>query len=89
MDSKRELKALINKLIKEELGYPQPYTMTDDEGRMAKQQLLKIAEHALAVASMMTDNTQLESWVQDKISKSEHNMTAIYDYLSHEYKNKL
>jgi len=89
MDNKRELKALINKLIKEELGYPNPYSMHDDEGRMAKQQLIKIAKSAAALASMMNDNTQLEGWVQDKISKSEHNMTAIYDYLSHEYSNSI
>lgn len=89
MDKNTRLRSLVNKLIKEELGYPQPYTMDDDEGRMAKQQLIKIAEQALAVASMLSNNSQLESWVQDKISKSEHNMTAIYDYLSHEYKNKL
>ena len=88
MDKNTRLRSLVNKLIKEELGYPQPYTMDDDEGRMAKQQLIKIAEHALAVASMLSNNSQLESWVQDKISKSEHNMTASYDYLSHEYKNK-
>jgi len=89
MDKNKQLRSLVNKIIKEELGYPQPYSMHDDEGRMAKQQLIKIAEHALAVAHMMSDNTQLESWVQDKISKSEHNMTAIYDYLSHEYKSNL
>ena len=86
MNQNAKIRSLINKLVKEELGYPQPYTMHDDEGRMAKQQLIKIAECAIAVANMLSDNTQLEGWVQDKISKSEHNMSAIYDYLSHEYK---
>lgn len=87
MNSNKEIRSIINKIIKEELGYPQPYSMHDDEGRMAKQQLIKIAECAINVANMLTDDTQLESWVQDKISKSEHNMSAIYDYLSHEYKS--
>lgn len=84
MANEQQLRKYIRSIIKEELKYPDPYTMHDDEGRMARQQLIKIAQSAVAIANMMDDNTQLEAWVQDKISVSEHNLTAIYDYLMYE-----
>jgi hypothetical protein len=42
----------------------------DDEGRMAKSQLYKIAKYASELYKMMDDNTQLDAWVQAKLTKA-------------------
>lgn len=65
----------------------------DYEGEMAKIQLMKIADNAMQIARMIkSEDQQLEAWVQDKISVSEHHMQAVRDYMKYgnasQYPNK-
>jgi hypothetical protein len=53
----------------------------DYEGQMAKAQLEMIASRAAEVAKMMSDDTQLEAWVQSKITTAEDYVTTVHDYL--------
>lgn len=56
----------------------------DYEGEMAKIQLMKIADNAMQIARMIkSEDQQLEAWVQDKISVSEHHMQAVRDYMKY------
>ncbi len=50
---------------------------------MAKAQLKKIAIQAQSLNEMLQDDTELDSWMQDKISKSEHNIESIHDYMKY------
>lgn len=56
----------------------------DDEGRMAKQQLYKIKKYAQELCNMLDDNTQLEGWVQAKITKAEEAIGAVKHYMEYE-----
>ena len=53
----------------------------DDEGNMAKSELRMIASRAQEMISMLDDNTQLEGWVQSKITKAEDYINSVYDYM--------
>ena len=61
------------KAIKEEADY---------EGQMARAQLQMIAKRAAALAEMMTDEMQLEAWVQSKITTAEDYITTVHDYMT-------
>ena len=54
----------------------------DYEGQMAKAQLQMIAKRATDLAEMMTDNMQLEAWVQSKITIAEDYVTTVHDYMT-------
>lgn len=61
------------KPIKEEKDY---------EGQMARAQLQMITKRAAALAEMMNDDTQLEAWVQSKITMAEDYVTTVHDYMT-------
>lgn len=52
----------------------------DYEIEMASGQLKKIIDLATNTLNYIQNESQLDSWIQDKISVSAHNMEAIYDY---------
>jgi len=56
----------------------------DDEGRMAKSQLYKIAKYASELYKMMDDNTQLDAWVQAKLTKACDYVGTVKHYLEGE-----
>jgi len=49
---------------------------------MARAQLQMIAQRATALAEMMKDDTQLEAWVQSKITMAEDYVTTVHDYMT-------
>ena len=57
---------------------------TDKEGGMAKRQLEHLAEYATELAGMMDENTQLESWVQSKITIAQDYISKVKHYLEDE-----
>ena len=56
----------------------------DKEGRMVKSSLYSIATKAQELHDMLADNQDVEAWVQDKISVSDHSIAAALDYYKHE-----
>jgi len=56
----------------------------DDEGRMAKSQLYKIAKYASELYKMMDDDTQLDAWVQAKLTKACDYVGTVKHYLEGE-----
>ena len=56
----------------------------DDEGAMARSQLLKLAKYSAALMDMMNDNTQLPAWVQAKITKSASYLGAVKHFIEGE-----
>ena len=59
----------------------------DEEGRMAKSQLYKIAKYAMEMMENLHDDDELEGWVQSKITKAASYMSAAKHYLEYEYKH--
>ena len=58
----------------------------DDEGRMAKSQLYKIAKYAMEIHDNIGDDDQLEGWVQSKIATVSSMIGSVKHYLEYEYK---
>src|SRR5210317_910065 len=56
----------------------------DQEGRMVKSSLYSIATKAQELHDMLADDQDVEAWVQDKISVSDHSIAAALDYYKHE-----
>ena len=58
----------------------------DREGAMAKADLYKLANYSLKLFKMMEANTQLEGWVQAKITKAADYIASVYHYMEYEMK---
>jgi hypothetical protein len=56
----------------------------DYEGGMAKSQLNKMKKYADALCNMVDDESQLEAWVQAKLTKASDYMSAVYHYLDYQ-----
>ena len=56
----------------------------DNEGKMAKRQLEQLAEYAMELSIMLQDNTQLEGWVQSKITLAQDYISKVKHYLEDE-----
>ena len=60
----------------------------DDEGRMAKSQMYKMAKYIVKLTSMLDDMDQLPSWVQSKITKASSMISGVFHYLDYELARK-
>ena len=58
------------------------YEERDAEGQMAKGELMVLASKAQELANMMKDDTQLEGWVQSKITKAKDYISSVHDYMN-------
>jgi hypothetical protein len=56
---------------------------TDDEGAMARGQLMQMVSQASMLARMMDDNRQLDGWVQSKLTMAADYLDSVHDYLMH------
>lgn len=76
-------------IIQEECGMPSmappelPSGEIDHEGRMAKRQLSDIADYAAELGEMLSDETQLESWVQAKLTKAADYIKTVKHYVEY------
>lgn len=59
----------------------------DEEGRMAKSDLYKIAKYAVELSEALHDEDELEGWVQAKITKAADYLSAVKHYLEYEMQN--
>ena len=51
------------------------------EGSMARGQLARTAEQAIMILNMITDDTDLEEWVESKITKSQDYLSSVLNYM--------
>lgn len=57
--------------------------LDDKEGEMAMSELNSIIEYANEIVKMLKPETQMEAWVQSKITKAKDYLDAVADYLKH------
>jgi alpha-galactosidase/6-phospho-beta-glucosidase family protein len=55
----------------------------DEEGRMAKRQLHDMEKYARELSEMLSDTTQLESWVQAKLTKAADYLKTVKHYVEY------
>jgi len=60
------------------------FDYTDEEGKMAKSDLLKISKYAIKLFNMLDNQTQLEGWVQAKLTKASDYLSSVFHYLEGE-----
>ena len=60
----------------------------DMEGEMVITQCKAIIEKAQNILSMMKPETQMEAWVQSKITLADDYMSCVHDYLKHNPQGK-
>ena len=82
-------KQKLMEIISEECGMVQmmPHGMMgddiDEEGRMAKRQLSDIAKYSQELMGMLQDETQLEAWVQSKLTKAADYIKTVKHYVEY------
>jgi hypothetical protein len=76
----------LKKIIQEEMDMiDQPYfDHVDSEGGMAKSQLYKMAKYAMMLHDALEEDTQLEAWVQSKITMAAEYISKVKHYLEYE-----
>jgi serine protease inhibitor len=62
--------------------------LDDQEGGMVQSQMKSIIEKANDILGMMQQDTQLEAWVQSKLTKAEDYISAVRDYLKNNPNSK-
>ena len=76
-------------IIKEECGMMDDPSVSyemdgiDKEGRMAKRQLHDMERYSRELSEMLTDTTQLESWVQAKLTKAADYLKTVKHYVEY------
>ena len=86
--SKQRLLEIIQEECGMAMGPQMDYNMTPDgeidrEGRMAKSQLADIAEYAQDLSHMLAEETQLEAWVQAKLTKAADYIKTVKHYVEY------
>jgi len=79
-------KQRLKQILKEELEMTHmtlPNGEVDQEGRMAKRQLSDIADYAAELSQMLSDETQLEAWVQSKLTKAADYIKTVKHYVEY------
>ena len=65
--------------LKEEVDY---------EGEMAKSELYRLVKNSQELMQMLDDDTQLEAWVQSKITKAADYIASVSQYLNFQVENR-
>jgi len=87
--SKEKLKQIIKEELDLAKNLPAVHEMdgVDQEGRMAKRQLTDIHEYSGQLCEMLSDDTQLEAWVQAKLTLAADYIKTVKHYLEYEAKD--
>ena len=73
-------------IIKEEcagMDYSEMHHDVDEEGAMAKRQLHDMERYARELSEMLNDTTQLEAWVQAKLTKAADYLKTVKHYVEY------
>ena len=78
-------KKRLTEIIEEECAMAQepPMPEMDNEGGFAKRQLHDMEKYSRELAGMLTDTTQLESWVQAKLTKAADYLKTVKHYVEY------
>ena len=76
------------KLLKKKKEAMKEDVEMDYEGQMAKAELNAIADKAATIADMLDHNTQMEAWLQSKISRAKDYVDAVHDYMMYSDKDE-
>jgi hypothetical protein len=84
---KRRYEENVNEALDDTDAQNDSSSADDNEGNMAKAQLMNLNKQAGELYNMVNDGDSLEAWVQDKLSKAADYINVVYNYMQYE-KNK-
>lgn len=70
--------------IKLSLGKTKKSKSYDSDGRMANSNVYNIMKHASMLAQLISDDDELEPWVQEKLAVATEAIETIAEYLEYE-----
>ena len=65
------------------MDYDKMHHDVDEEGAMAKRQLHDMERYSRELSEMLSDTTQLESWVQAKLTKAADYLKTVKHYVEY------
>ena len=77
MDKNIEIRSLINKLIKEEMGLQHP----DHEAKMAKSEIRDMLTNGSELYNMIQEGQELPGWVSAYITLASDYIHSVYEYM--------
>jgi hypothetical protein len=87
--SDTKLKDIIKKKLSTPPTKPEPIKEeVDYEGEMAKSELYRLVKNSQELMQMLDDDTQLEAWVQSKITKAADYIASVSQYLNFQAENR-
>lgn len=80
MEENQRLQEQIIKILTENPSVT-GYDVGNDEADMAASELKSIIDNAQGIASMLSPDTELDAWVQSKITKAADYLSSVHDYM--------
>ena len=66
-----------------------PFQVIKEEGEMAQGQLKRVVELANMIQKQFNDDTNLEEWVESKITKAEDYLSSVFNYMRGKTEGKI
>jgi hypothetical protein len=79
MDKNKQIRSVINKIIKEEITNFLPHP--DHEAKMAKSELRDMLKNGAELYNMIQEGQELPGWVSAYITLSSDYIHSVYEYM--------
>lgn len=78
---KKDIKPLIQKVVREEMSNLLPGGHHDHEAKMAKSELRDMVENGAEIYKMIQDGENLPGWISSYITLASDYMHSVYEYM--------
>lgn len=78
---KKDIKPLIQKLVREEMDNLLPNGHPDHEAKMSKAELRDMIENGAEIYKMVQDGENLPGWISAYITLASDYMHSVYEYM--------
>lgn len=87
MDKNKQVRSLVNKIIKEEITNFLPNKHHDHEAKMAKAEIRDMLKNGVELYNMIQEGQELPGWVSSYITLSSDYIHSVYEYMSENKNN--
>lgn len=81
MKNNKEIRTLVNKLVKEEITNFLPGGQHDHEAKMAKSEIRDMLKNGVELYNMIQEGQNLPGWVSAYITLSSDYIHSVYEYM--------
>jgi len=87
MDKNKQVRSLVNKIIKEEITNFLPNETHDHEAKMAKAEIRDMLKNGVELYNMIQEGQNLPGWVSAYITLSSDYIHSVYEYMTENQNN--